>query len=78
MTAIPDFKYSFSGVKVDFKLDPSPPSILEKVEEEHDHDIAAQRKHSGWSKFFSFFLFLSIFSTIILLAVYGLITYILI
>jgi hypothetical protein len=35
MPAVPDFKYSFSGIKVDLKLDPNPPSIIE----DHDHDV---------------------------------------
>ena len=70
-------RYSFSSVKIDVKLDPNPPQTSSTIEEpDHDHDVVVTKTTSIWTSIFSFFFFMSLFVSIIALAVYGVIMYV--
>lgn len=43
---------------------------------DHDHDVVVKKQTSIWTSIFSFLFFLSLFASIISLAVYGVIMYV--
>jgi len=69
--ATPNLWYGFSQVKIEAWLDPYPPLTTD-----HDHDIAASIKPSGWTKLFSFLMYATLTASILSLAVYGFILFI--